>query len=134
MGKVLLLVDDNAEFLDSNGLLKGADLIFDVKSPINDLEHAAHARRLSFYTYMTDKYEEARTYGQKAMKLDTENLIPESIETYFIVANSSIALKDYKSASKAYRDLLDKLPPSEQNDLTAVVQQLLEIIEQMKEE
>ena len=124
----------DAEFLDSNGLLKGADLIFDVKSPINDLEGAGHARRLAFYTYMTEKYEEARTYGQEALKLDSENLIPECIETYFIVANSSIALKDYKSASKAYRDLLDKLPPSEQNDLTAVVQQLLEIVEQMKEE
>jgi tetratricopeptide (TPR) repeat protein len=106
--------------------LKGKDLFFDVKPLTSDFERAGHLGRLAYYEYMAASYEQARRDGQEAVALDPENLFPERIETWFIIANASIALQDFKSARETLTALLAKLPPPKTSDIALAAKRLLD--------
>jgi len=106
--------------------LKGEDLFFEVKPATIDSERAGHLGRLAYYEYMSGSYEEARRDGNKAVALDPENLLPERIETWFVIANASIALRDFKSAGETLAALLAKLPPPASSDIALAAKQLLD--------
>lgn len=106
--------------------LKGEELFFDVKPLTSGSERAGHLRRLAYYGYRMRNYEQARRDGEAAASLDPENLFPESIETWFIIANASIALKDFKSAKETLTALLAKLPPPAASDIALAAKQLLD--------
>jgi tetratricopeptide (TPR) repeat protein len=109
-----------------NNELKGEDLFFDVKSLTSDAEKAGHLGRLAYFEYRMGNYEQARRDGKAAVALDPENLFPERIETWFITANASIGLKDFKSAKETLTALLAKLPPPAASDIALAAKQLLD--------
>jgi hypothetical protein len=112
--------------------LKGEELFFDVKPLTSDSERASHLGRLAYYEYRMGSYERARSDGRQAVALDPENLFPERIETWFIIANASIALKDFKSAKETLTALLAKLPPPESSDIALAAKQLLDSLSETK--
>jgi tetratricopeptide (TPR) repeat protein len=106
--------------------LKSEELFFDVKPVTSDAEKAGHLGRMAYFEYRMGNYEQARRDGKEAVALDPENLFPERIETWFIIANASIGLKDFKSARETLTALLAKLPPQETSDIALAVKQLLD--------
>jgi tetratricopeptide (TPR) repeat protein len=110
--------------------LKGEDLFFEVKPATIDSERAGHLGRLAYYEYSMGSYEQARRDGKEAVTLDPENLFPERIETWFIIANASIGLKDFKSARETLAALLAKLPPPATSDIALVAKQLLDSLKE----
>lgn len=64
------------------------------------------------------------------MDLDPDNLLPERIETWFIVANASASLKDFQAAKETLKALLGKLPPPESSDIAFAAQHALGALEE----
>lgn len=112
--------------------LKGEELFFDVKPLTSDSERAGHLGRLAYYEYSMGSYEKARRDGKEAVTLDPENLFPEGIKTWFIIANASIGLKDFKSARETLIALLAKLPPPETSDIAFAAKQLLDSLNEFE--
>lgn len=108
--------------------LKGEELFFDVKPLTSVPERAGHLGRLAYCEYRMGSYEQARRDGKQAVTLDPENLFPERIETWFIIANASIALEDFKSARETLTALLAKLPPPKASDIALAAKQLLDAL------
>ena len=106
--------------------LKGEELFFDIKPLTSDAEKAGHLGRMAYFEYRMGNYEQARRDGKEAVTLDPENLFPERIETWFITANASIGLKDFKSAKETLTALLAKLPPPAASDIALAAKQLLD--------
>lgn len=106
--------------------LKGEELFFDVKPVTSNAEKAGHQGRMAYFEYRMGNYEQARRDGKEAVTLDPENLFPERIETWFIIANASIGLKDFKSAKETLTALLAKLPPPAASDIALAAKQLLD--------
>lgn len=118
--------------LDTEGKLKAAALAFDIMSPTNDVQRAAHAERLAYYEFQQGKYKEAREHGREALRLDPSSFSPQRVYTYLFIAGASIALGDTTAAEATYRDLLKRLPPPERDDLALVVTEVLESLRQQK--
>ncbi|HYK91305.1 MAG TPA: hypothetical protein VE398_21215 [Acidobacteriota bacterium] len=75
-------------------------------------------------------YEQARRNGRQAVTLDPGNPYPERIETWFIVANASIALKDFKTARETLMELLTKLPPPASSDVALLAGRMLDSLDE----
>ncbi len=108
--------------------LKGQELFFEVKPVTSDSERADHLGRLAYFEYRMGNCEQARRDGKEAVAFDPENLFPERIETWFIIANASIGLKDFRSAKEILTALLAKLPPPETSDIALAAKQLLDFL------
>jgi len=136
-GRYVLTVSWKGSITDSGsrpegGELKGKELLFDVRPLTSDSEKAGHLGRLAYYECSIGSYEQARRDGKEAVTLDPENLFPERIETWFIIANASIALKDFKSARETLTALLAKLPPPETSDLALAAKRLLDSLNEFE--
>jgi hypothetical protein len=114
------------------GELKGEELFFDVKPMTSDSEKAGHLERLAHFEFKMGDYELARRQGKEAIALDPENVFPERIETWFTIANASIALKDFRSAQETLTALLAKLPPPSASDIALAAKQLLDSLNESK--
>ena len=94
------------------------------------LRRQDNLRRLAYYEYSMGSYGKARRDGKEAVTLDPENLFPESIRTWFIIANASIELKDFKSARETLTALLAKMPSPATSDVALVAKQLLDSLDE----
>lgn len=110
--------------------LSGKELVFEVKSAAADSEKAGHLGRLAYCEFIAGRYEQARANGRQALVLDPDSLLPERIETWFIVANASTSLKDFKAAKETLKALMGKLPPPESSDIALAAQQALDALEE----
>jgi tetratricopeptide (TPR) repeat protein len=121
----------DSSLLPNDGVLRGEEIAFEVKSPADDSQRAEHLSRLARVEYLLEKYEQARDHGRQALRLWPDVLSPERVQTYFVVGNSSIGLKDYKSAEDLYRELLEKLPPPQNDHVASMAKDILEALEAM---
>lgn len=111
------LVD--AQLLGPGGALRAEDIPLEVREPAGDSAQATHLGRLAYAAYWQRRYEEARRLGREALALDPGPATPERMEAYLIVANSSLALKDYQAAAETYRDLAGRAPKGSKEALVA---------------
>jgi len=121
----------DSSLLPNDGVLRGEEIAFEVKAPADDSQRAEHLSRLAGFEYLMEKYVQARDHGREALRLWPDVLTPERVLTYFIVGNSSIGLKDYKSAEDLYRELLEKLPPPQNDDVASMAKDILKALEAM---
>jgi hypothetical protein len=118
----------NASYLDASGELKGSDFEFVVERPVEPGQQANHSARLANYEMSRHNYDNARSYARKALDLAPDKIAPEIILMHFVVATSSIALKDLTSAEAAYRGLLSQFSDGVNNDFVLTARSGLDAI------
>jgi hypothetical protein len=116
------LVDTNA--LPAGGTLTGQELAFRVQSPTNAAEQATHLGRLAYQDYMAGQTGPARTLGQQALQLDPNNLDPERVETYFVVAHSAIRQQDYLGGADVFQSMFQAYGTNHDEILTIAHERL----------
>jgi hypothetical protein len=74
-------------------------LQFDVKKPANDVDLARQSRRLAFHSFTVGNFEQARSQGLEALRLDPASQTAENWENRLLVINAGIQLGKYFQAA-----------------------------------
>jgi hypothetical protein len=79
---------------------------FQISTPHNGQEIAAHAERIALLAYREGKFSETRHLAEEAVKADPQSTTPHRFEMLLAQTDACLAMDDWKAGLAVYRSML----------------------------